>query len=123
MARSFAGEIRSETSTGWLPLVAAEPLSALLEELCEGAVAVDRAGRVVWISDKYRRLLRLPDELAVEGRDVEEILPESKLRQVAASGRPILLDIMRFGERQLVVIRLPLRDAEGRVTGAVGLVL
>ena len=45
------------------------------------------------------------------------------MRQVVATGRPLLLDIMRFGSRQFVVTRLPLTDDAGKVSGAVGFAL
>lgn len=57
------------------------------------------------------------------GREIEQIIPESMMRHVVTTGRPILLDIMPFGDRHFVVTRLPLTDASGNVTGAVGFVL
>jgi transcriptional regulator with PAS, ATPase and Fis domain len=45
------------------------------------------------------------------------------MRAVVESGRPIMLDIMDFGAESFVVTRLPLRDDNGVVVGAVGLVL
>jgi transcriptional regulator with PAS, ATPase and Fis domain len=94
----------------------------LLSSMSEGAVVVDQEGRITWINLKYCRLLGLTDTTAAIGRPVEEVIPESKMRQVVGSGRPIMLDLMRFGERHFVVCRLPIKDGAGRVDGAVGFV-
>ncbi len=98
--------------------------ASLLDDLalsCEGVIAVDRASRIVWIDDKYKLLLGVEGD--VTGRIVEEVIPNSLMRQVVVSGKPMLLDIMDFGGRSFVVIRLPLRDSTGDVQGAIGFVL
>ena len=119
--------------TSWPSLLgqSAEQLRALavrslfdrLEGLCEGAVAVDAQARVVWINEKYARKLGLPDGASALGRAIEEIIPNSQLREVAASGQPIVLDIMDLGEEHMVVTRLPLHDEHGVTVGAIGFVL
>ena len=102
---------------------AVQSLFQLFESQCEGSIAVDRDARIVWINDKYRLLLGLPDGLDVIGRDVEEIIPQSMMRQVIRTGRPILLDIMAFQNHDFVVTRIPLIDEQGEIAGAVGFVL
>ena len=99
---------------------AVETLFQVFEDMSEGAMSVDRHARIVWMSEKYRALLGVDDVL---GRDVEDVIPESLMREVVQSGKPIPIDIMRFGERQFVVSRLPLRDNGGHIVGAVGFVL
>lgn len=100
-----------------------EDLFGLFESLCEGAISVDRQARIVWINDKYRELLGVRPGMDVVGRDVEDIIPQSLMRQVVETGQPILLDIMRFSDQHFVVSRLPLLDCGGSVIGAVGFVL
>jgi len=102
---------------------AVQTLFALLDSICEGAMTVDRDARIVWMNEKYAALLGLDDVEAAVGREVEEVIPNSLMRQVVQEGPPILLDIMEFGERSFVVTRLPLRDDSGAVSGAVGFVL
>lgn len=98
-------------------------LFALFGEICEGAVAVDSKSRVVWINEKYRGLLNLSDIKNVYGRPIERVIPNSLLRAVVETGKPILLDILDFGEQSFVVTRIPLRDSDEKVIGAVGFVL
>jgi len=103
--------------------LAMQTLFERLDSLCEGAIAVDQQARVVWMNDKYARKLGLVSADAALGREVEEVIPNSLMRQVVQTGEPILLDIMEFGEEQFVVTRMPLNDEHGRVIGAIGFVL
>lgn len=102
---------------------AVQSLFRLVDAHCEGSIAVDREARIVWINDKYRTLLGLPDTLEVIGHSVEEIIPSSLMRRVVNSGQPILFDIVEFQNREFVVSRIPLLDAQGEVAGAMGFVL
>jgi transcriptional regulator with PAS, ATPase and Fis domain len=103
--------------------LAMQTLFERLDSLCEGAIAVDLNARVVWMNDKYAKKLGLASAEEALGREVEEVIPNSLMRQVVQSGEPILLDIMEFGEEQFVVTRMPLDDEHGRVIGAIGFVL
>jgi transcriptional regulator with PAS, ATPase and Fis domain len=102
---------------------AVRSLFDLFEGMCEGALAVDRQARIVWISEKYRALLGINPDEDVVGRVVEDVIPHSMMRQVAETGHPILLDIMRFRDRWFVVTRLPVFDDDGNCDGAIGFVL
>ncbi len=103
--------------------VAMQTLFERLDSLCEGALAVDQQARIVWMNDKYAKKLGLESVEVALGREVEEVIPNSLMRQVVQTGEPILLDIMPFGEEQFVVTRMPLNDERGRVIGAIGFVL
>lgn len=102
---------------------AMETLFERLERLCEGAIAIDRAGRVVYVNEKYLPALGLKHTSQALGRPIEEIIPNSLMRRVAETGEPILLDIMELGGEQLVVTRMPIEDKRGKVIGAIGFVL
>ena len=90
-----------------------------------GMLVVDRAHRVVWISDGYKRFLPAlgREESDFVGRRVEEVIPNSLLAQVIDSGQPILVDLLANQAGTFLVSRLPLRDDRGEVIGALGLVL
>ncbi|TWC01126.1 Fis family sigma54 specific transcriptional regulator [Bradyrhizobium macuxiense] len=102
---------------------AMETLLERLEDLCEGAIAIDRDGRVVYVNEKYLHSLRLGHVSEAIGRPIEEIIPNSLMRRVAETGEPILLDIMELGGEQLVVTRMPIEDENRNVIGAIGFVL
>jgi len=99
-----------------------DSLFANFVEVCDGAVVVDCEVRIVWISDRYLQLLGRKRE-EVMGRVTEEILPNSLMRQVVTTGQPIMLDIMDYGKASYVVMRVPLRDKQKRIVGAIGFVL
>ncbi len=95
---------------------------SLLRDFFEGAIIVDAGTRITWIDTRYRELLKLAPDFDPIGLPVEDVIPHSLLRRVVETGRPILLDIMNFDDRQFVVCRVPLKDAEGKVEGAIGFV-
>ncbi|MBI5108748.1 MAG: sigma 54-interacting transcriptional regulator [Rhodocyclales bacterium] len=112
-----AGEARQ------LLKVATESLLGHFAEICEGAVIVDRQARIVWMNERYPKRLGVANPAAAIGQPVESILPNSLMREVVDTGRPIMLDIMDFGVESFVVVRLPLRDKDGTVIGGIGLML
>jgi len=100
---------------------AVESLFGHLEGMCVGTVTVDRFARIAWMDDKYKVLLGVTDDPC--GKPVEEVIPASQLRRAVESGQPSMVDIMEFGDRSFVVSRLPLKDGDGAVIGALGFVL
>ncbi|MBI5322498.1 sigma 54-interacting transcriptional regulator [Bradyrhizobium sp.] len=102
---------------------AMESLFERLESLCEGAIAIDTAGHVVYVNEKYLPALGLAHISEAIGRPIEEIIPNSLMRRVVETGKPILLDIMELGREQLVVTRMPIEDENKRIIGAIGFVL
>lgn len=103
--------------------LATRSLFSHFADLCEGAVIVDAQARVVWMNDRYPERLGIGDPAAAIGQPIEQVIPNSLMRQVVESGRPIMLDIMDFGDQSFVVNRLPLRDEAGAIIGAVGFML
>ena len=122
-----------EASHAGLPLdsdaivkLAARSMFELFSNLAQGMMLVDRAGRVVWINEAYKKFLpALGFERAEDfvGRPVEEVVPNTLMRQVIDSGKPILVDLLSNKAGTFVVSRIPLRDEAGEVIGALGMVL
>ena len=94
-----------------------------LNAQCEGTIAVNRQARIVWINDKYAEKVGISDPRSVLGQEIERVLPASRLREVVESGQPSMLDLMAFGSEHFVVTRIPLRDEDGTLVGALGFVL
>ena len=94
---------------GLLQQKAMQSMFACFEGLCEGTVIVDRAARVVWINDRYAARLNIDPVLAI-GQEIEAIIPNSLMRQVVATGQPILLDLLEAAGQNFVVMRMPVRD-------------
>ena len=98
-------------------------LLSLFNDSCEGMLAVDADSRIVWISEKYLLTLGLTAEEDALGKAVEELIPNSRMREVVQTGRPIMLDIMSLNNQTLVVMRIPLKDKNGHIYGAIGFAL
>ncbi len=99
-----------------------DPLVHVVDRFCEGSIIVNREAHILWISNKYRQLLELSEETQVEGRPIEEVIPNSMMRQVVESGLPILLDLLRIRGTWMVVTRIPIRDDDNSVIGGIGFV-
>ncbi|MCF8177540.1 MAG: sigma 54-interacting transcriptional regulator [Sulfuritalea sp.] len=95
----------------------------LFDSLYEGAVVIDQEGRITWINDKYKALIGWNGSEQIEGRLIEEVLPNSRLRNVMETGQADLLDVLTLGRRQMVVSRIPLHGEAGNVIGALGVIL
>ncbi len=103
--------------------IARKSLFEGLDRMCEGAIIVDREARIVWISDKYAQRLNLASAEEAAGRVVEDVIPNSLMREVVRTGEPMMLDIMQFGADSFVVMRVPVKDERGKVVGAAGFML
>jgi len=91
-------------------------------EIAEGCLVVDRNVRVVMISDRYAANLGVAPA-DVLGQEIESFLPNSLMRQVVVTGRPILLEIFEARDHTFVVTRIPIRDEQGEVAGAMAFAL
>ncbi len=106
--------------------LAAETFFGQLSEQCEGILVVDASSRIVWADDRWQRNMTSLGFSSVEqiiGRPVEEVVPNTLMRHVVQTGKPILLDILENKAGTYLVSRFPLRDDSGAVIGAVGLIL
>lgn len=100
-----------------------EMLQSLLEEMGDGAIAIDEKGKITWINKNYHILLGISADVDPRGRDIEGLIPESRLKEVVRTGKSILIDIMNFDDQQFVVSRFPLKNANDEIAGAIGFVL
>jgi transcriptional regulator with PAS, ATPase and Fis domain len=106
--------------------LAARSMFDLFAHTVQGMMVVDRAHRVVWISDGYKRFLPalgFDSEADFVGKRVEEVVPNTLMAQVIDSGRAIMVDLLTNQAGNFLVSRLPLRDESGAVIGALGMVL
>ena len=94
-----------------------------MDDSYQGTVIVDDQARIIWINARYAERFGFTDPASALGQPVENVIPNSQMREVLRTGVPMLLDIMPTGKDQLVVTRLPLKDARGKIVGAVGFAL
>ena len=105
--------------------LAAQSLFDTFARTAMGMMVVDRAHRIVWISEGYKRFLPALGHAEADfvGRRVEEVVPNTMMAQVIETGQAIVVDLLSNQAGTFLVSRLPLRDAHGEVIGALGLVL
>ncbi|MEM5331986.1 sigma 54-interacting transcriptional regulator [Paraburkholderia sp. JHI2823] len=115
------GIIPSDYSYVW-----GRAMRSLFETFCnssEGTLIVDRQARVVWINEKYAAHFGFADPKTAIGLDCEAVIPNSLMREVVETGKPILLDILETEHEPFIVTRLPLKDDNGTTIGAIGFAL
>ena len=105
--------------------LAAQSMFDTLASTALGMMVVDREHRIVWISEGYKQFLPglEREEGDFVGRQVEEVVPNTLMAQVIDTGQAILVDLLTNKAGTFLVSRLPLRDANGAVIGAMGMVL
>lgn len=94
----------------------------LLSGLCQGSIAVDETGSILWMSEAYRKLIDIPEDLNPIGCNVETLLPTTQLPRVIKSGKPSFVDLMQVKNRWCVVTRLPIKSSNNDIIGAIGFV-
>jgi len=105
--------------------LAAQSMFETFASTAMGTMVVDSAHRIVWIDDGYRRFLPALGHAEGDfvGRRVEDVVPNTLMGQVVESGTPILVDLLTNQAGTFLVSRLPLRNEQGKIIGAVGFVL
>lgn len=106
--------------------LAVRSMFQLLSSLSEGMFIMDANGRIVWVNEGYRRFLPALGLRSVQdfvGHVVEEVIPNTQMRRVLETGKPVLIDLLTNQAGTFVVSRLPLLAEDGTVIGAIGMVL
>ena len=106
--------------------LAARSMFDLFANASEGMLLVDRDARVVWINDQYKRFLPALGFQRVEdfvGHPASDVIHNTQMHRVLETGKPILIDLLSNKAGTFVVSRIPLRDEEGNLIGALGIVL
>jgi PAS domain S-box-containing protein len=94
-------------------------LEDILTYAYEGYVLVDKEGRIVKIN--YEKLLGIKEEDAV-GKDVRDVLENTRMHIVVKTGEKELRDVQRLQGHDMITNRIPIIK-HGKVIGAVGTVL
>ncbi len=106
--------------------LAARSLFERFANASEGMLLVDKAARVVWINDQYRRFLPalgFAQEQDFVGHAVSSVVQNTQLHKVLETGKPILIDLLTNKAGTFLVSRIPLLGDAGEVIGALGIVL
>ncbi|AEI81753.1 transcriptional regulator (plasmid) [Cupriavidus necator N-1] len=96
-------------------------LDYFLNDPYQAITVVDKEGRVRFISPVHEKFLGL-DTGAGIGRPAAEVIPNSRLPQVVASGKAEIGQLQQLDGVTRVVNRMPIRQ-DGEVVGAIGQVM
>lgn len=91
--------------------------ASVLDALHDGVVVVDAAGIVRYVNLAHERITGLKCARTV-GRHVLEVVPDSSLPEVLATGRELIGVRTRVGDREVVSNIVPIRS-EGKIIGGV----
>ncbi len=93
-----------------------EHREAILHDVKEGVLALDRHARITLANDSARQLLELPHDCA--GKTLDELAVPARLRDVLTADQTGPDRLVLVGERVVVCNRMPLRS-RGRLIGSV----
>ncbi|MDK3024085.1 sigma 54-interacting transcriptional regulator [Cupriavidus taiwanensis] len=96
-------------------------LDYFLNDPYQAITVVDKAGRVRFISPIHEKFLGLDTGGGI-GRPAADVIPNSRLPQVVASGKAEIGQLQQLGGATRVVNRMPIRQ-DGNVVGAIGQVM
>ncbi|MEC9482372.1 MAG: sigma 54-interacting transcriptional regulator, partial [Halomonas sp.] len=92
-----------------------------LDAMGEWLVVVDRDARIVYLNAPYADFLEV-DPLEAIGRPVTEVIENTRMPEVLASGKAELAQLQRVRGHHMIAHRYPIR-VEGKVVGAIGTVI
>ncbi len=91
---------------------------ATLQSVREGIIAINRHGIITTFNRRAIETLDLENASLLEGKHIEQVLPESRLLDLMEQGTPQFDREVWLRDKQMVVNRLPVR-LKGEIIGAV----
>ncbi|MEN3007577.1 sigma-54-dependent Fis family transcriptional regulator [Pseudothermotoga sp.] len=98
----------------------AELFETVLNSIVEGIIIVDRDGKVVYINKQASIILGIPPSSAIN-KHVVDVIPNTRLHIVVQTGKAEIDHIQNIGEVKIITSRIPIRDQQGNVIGAVAI--
>ena len=98
--------------------IAPQEVQIILDSIHDGIIAVDASG-VVNLYNKAAERITGISAASVLNRPAIEKIPNTRLHLVLASGRNEINQEQAIGETTIITSRVPVRDEQGRIVGAV----
>jgi len=92
--------------------------TATLEAIREGIMAVDGNGNITTINQTAIDTLNLDPDIAIVGKPVKEVFPQTRILEVLETGRSQLDKVLSLGDKEIIVNRIPIVN-DGEVRGVV----
>jgi PAS domain S-box-containing protein len=93
----------------------------LINQLYDGLIMCDKNGMITMINETYCDFLGTTPEEAI-GKHVTEVIENTRMHIVLETGKPEIDQLMRIGDREIIVSRMPLREGD-QIVGALGKVV
>jgi len=106
-----------ETTHKWLTNIDEKLLHAFIDNPYECPIVIDNKGIIRFMSRYNEKAYGVASEDAV-GRDINEVVKDSHLRDVLRTGKAEIGKVFYVGGRKRIVARIPLKDSKGNVLGA-----
>ena len=98
--------------------IAPQEIQIILDSIHDGIIAVDANGRVNLFNRAAERITGIPAS-SVVGRTALDAIPNTRLHVVLAEGRDEINREQKIGETTIITNRVPVRNEQGRIVGAV----
>ena len=92
---------------------------SLIDNPYECPIVIGVDGKIIFISRYSEELLGINAENAI-GKHITEVIKETHLHEVIKDGKARIGDTLYIAGRQQLISRIPLKDFEGKMIGAVG---
>lgn len=104
-----------ESTEGEKPGMLVNELRAVLDSVYNGIIAVDINGKITYINETARKFMAGGEEII--GRDVNELIPLSEIKDVLHSAEPQYGVKLQIGDRTVLTNRTPIL-INGQIRGA-----
>jgi transcriptional regulator with PAS, ATPase and Fis domain len=96
-----------------------EVVHALIDNPYECPIVIDRKGIIRFMGRFSKDLIRIDPNEAV-GKHISAVIPETHLHEILEDGKARIGDTLYIAGRQQIISRIPLRDLDDNLIGAVG---
>lgn len=98
----------------------AELFETVLNSIVEGVIIVDKDAKVVYMNKQASVILGIPPSNAIN-KHVVDVIPNTRLHTVVQTGKAEIDHIQNIGDVKIITSRIPIRDQEGNIIGAVAI--
>jgi two-component system, CitB family, sensor kinase len=92
---------------------------AILESIHEGIIAIDEYGEITVVNENAHKVLSIPNNIKLRGLKIEDILPNSHLKKVVETGKPIYDVEFLMNEKVMIINCIPIVGVNSKIVGAV----
>ena len=96
-----------------------EFIYALVDNPYECPIVIGKDGIICYMSRYSLEFLGIDGKDAI-GKHITEVVSETSLHEILKDGKARIGDILHIGGRQQLISRIPVKDHDGKVIGAVG---